>query len=800
MSTNQQGEGKPNPYGKYDLQQRLGQGGMAEVWKAFDTQLQRYVAIKLLHANLQADPDFVARFMREAQLIASLHHPNIVQIHDFQFAQTPEFGTTTAYMVMDYVEGGTLDDYMRGTSARGNIPAPVEILNLFTSISLAIDYAHQKGMIHRDIKPANILLDKRNTIRNPMGEPILTDFGVAKLLGVTSGTLSEAHLGTPLYIAPEQAQGLPGNERSDLYSLGVILYEMVTGVTPFQADTPVGVMAQHINATPRSPSLVNPRIPPALSSVILQSLAKDPNARFPSASAMTAAMATALNMPVSDRLGSRFYATGPTNVATSPATQSPVAATPALSNSGSSAFATPEGATTPNTGQWAPTPTTAAQPHPVSAEARALETPWLSSPTPLLTPAPTPSIPPPAPKKRRKGLYLILATLLIIALLASSVGAYFLFLGGKGVPANAVVGHASFFSSGQLKSDSAQGIADQLGIDLQNISDPQSGKSYYAWLLGDIHPSVEADPLQPPLALPLPILLGKLSVNQGAVHFLYQGDSQHDNLFSVTSRLLITEEDANATPKGPSADHSTWRYYAQIPQTPFGPLHLSGLDHIRHLFYKESGVRDAVLGLAGGLDIWQLRDTEKLLEAAGSARDAWQSTPTDRSQYIRVLDYIDGLPNTQVDLAPGIPVLANLPAAKVGLLDVDPSIKRDFKTNPPPYLKHVPLHLTAVIGAPDSTPEQRKLATQIIQALNNATLWIGQVHQDAHTLANMTDAQLQQPATLALLDDMVTNATYAYLGQLDLTTNTVKPGILQVHYDIQKLATFTITADLPKSL
>jgi serine/threonine protein kinase/Tfp pilus assembly protein PilF len=210
-------------------------------------------------------------------------------------------------MVMDYVEGQTLADYIRTTSARGLPPAPSDIVNLFTSLSLAVDYAHQKGMIHRDIKPANILLDKRNTIFNTsemwqkadtMGEPILTDFGVAKLLGMTASATSATQMGTALYISPEQAQGLPGNALSDIYSLGVILYEIVTGVTPFPRNTSVAVITQHITSTLPSPALINPRVPPALTSVILVCLAKDPEARFQSASAMTNALAQALYVPV----------------------------------------------------------------------------------------------------------------------------------------------------------------------------------------------------------------------------------------------------------------------------------------------------------------------------------------------------------------------------------------------------------------------------------------------------------------------------------------------------------------------
>src|SRR6266516_3611939 len=158
----------PRHLGKYELHELLGRGGMAEVWKAFDTQLRRYVAIKLLHPDLLADPDFMTRFIREAQVIAALHHPNIVQIHDFHTSQPSESNSTSAYMVMDYVEGQTLADYISNTSRQGKFPPPADIVHLFTSISQAVDYAHRQGMIHRDIKPSNILLDKRNTSRNPM--------------------------------------------------------------------------------------------------------------------------------------------------------------------------------------------------------------------------------------------------------------------------------------------------------------------------------------------------------------------------------------------------------------------------------------------------------------------------------------------------------------------------------------------------------------------------------------------------------------------------------------------------------
>ena len=170
----------PKRLGKYELHEKIGRGGVAEVWKAFDTQLHRDVAIKLLHADLRADPEFMTRFSDEARFVAALHHPNIVQIHDFQTTQHLEMNAPIAYMVMDYVEGETLADYIQRTSRAGQFPTPTDIVHLFASISKAIDYAHQEGMIHRDIKPANILLDKRRTGLDSIGEPVLTDFGIAK--------------------------------------------------------------------------------------------------------------------------------------------------------------------------------------------------------------------------------------------------------------------------------------------------------------------------------------------------------------------------------------------------------------------------------------------------------------------------------------------------------------------------------------------------------------------------------------------------------------------------------------------
>jgi len=812
--------------GKYELRERLGQGGMAEVWKAFDTQLQRYVAIKVLHPKLLEDPNFVTRFELEAQLIASLHHPNIVQIHDFQVSRPPESDRTLAYMVMAYIDGETLASYIGHTSAQGKIPSPTEIVNLFTSISLAIDYAHGKGMVHRDIKPANILLDKNNTTRNPMGEPILTDFGLAKLLGASASTFTANQLGTPLYTSPEQARGYPGNERSDLYSLGVILYEMVTGVQPFRGTTPMEVLSQHLNATPTSPVLLNPNIPPALTMVIVTALAKDPNARFASAATMTAAIAESLKVPVPEILGQPAYPRDFQNMPTyigAPISQAGAGMTP--SSSPSLAYSSPT-ALQSSSGGMSPTmdsnssPGAAAPVHSTPQLATSTSSTWQSSSmssggptaaatfpptTPGVSSPPTPPLSPSAPIRRQwKGWYTAVIVLVIVALIGSSLGAFLVLRNKTNQPAVVPGGLAYYLSSGQLDPGSAQGIADQLQIQLQNITNPQAGKSYYAWLLADRHPHVEQPALEPPLQFTLPLLLGKLPVSHGSVSFFYNGDAQHDNLFSISSRLLITEEDTNGTPHGPTADRSTWRYYAEIPQTPYGPNHLSALDHIRHLFYKETKV--GVLGLPGGLDIWLYRNTEKLMEWAISARDDYHAQVSDptviHKLFVSMLDYLDGAPNVHIDVPAGTSLAVDPVASRVALLSVVPAQQQgsDVTNNPPGYLDHVPLHLNAVIRAPDSTPQMRALATEIIQSLNNAGRWLVQTRMLARQLVNMNADQLAQPTTLTMLDNLLSDTTYAYIGQLNPSTNQVAPGVLQVHYDIQKLATLNITPNLPQSI
>ncbi|MBN1122456.1 MAG: protein kinase [Anaerolineae bacterium] len=260
--------------GRYQIIERLGRGGMADVYKAYQPGLDRYVAVKVLHPHLSEDPSFITRFQREAKAVASLRHPNIVQVFDFD-VQVERY-----FMVMEYIEGGkTLKEVLHDLAGRGErLPLP-HTLDICAKLADALDYAHSQGMVHRDIKPANVLLP---TIDNP----VLSDFGIARIIGQTGLTASGAMIGTPAYMSPEQGRGEKADERTDIYALGIVFYEMMTGQPPYDADTPYGVILKHINDPLVPPHKFVEKLPKSVERVVLKSLAKDPLDRYPSAGAM----------------------------------------------------------------------------------------------------------------------------------------------------------------------------------------------------------------------------------------------------------------------------------------------------------------------------------------------------------------------------------------------------------------------------------------------------------------------------------------------------------------------------------
>ncbi len=268
--------------GNYQIIERVGRGGMAEVYKGYHPKLDRHVAIKVLHGFLAEGVDFLARFEREAKAVASLRHENIVQIHDFD-VQDENY-----YMVMEYVDGDTLTDKLKELSkSKSKMPLD-EVLSIIKQVAKALTYAHKRGIIHRDLKPSNILISKN-------GQTFLTDFGIAKIASTTQFTSTGALIGTPTYMSPEQCKGIELTHVSDLYSLGIILYEMLTGEIPYDSETPLSVLQKHI--TEPIPSLYEHRVdlPPSFEKIISTALAKEPEDRYQTADEISKALARAID-------------------------------------------------------------------------------------------------------------------------------------------------------------------------------------------------------------------------------------------------------------------------------------------------------------------------------------------------------------------------------------------------------------------------------------------------------------------------------------------------------------------------
>ncbi len=265
--------------GRYELGTVLGRGGMAEVRRARDQRLGRDVAVKQLRIDLASDPTFQARFRREAQAAAGLNHPNIVAVYDTGEETDPGSGVQVPYIVMELVEGHTLREILR----TGRQIMPAKALEFAQGVLDALSYSHKAGIVHRDIKPANVML-------TPEGQVKVMDFGIARAVADTSATMTQtaAVIGTAQYLSPEQARGETVDSRSDIYSAGCLLYELLVGRPPFQGDSPVSVAYQHVRENPAPPSHLDPEITPAMDAITLKALAKDPADRYQSAAAMRA--------------------------------------------------------------------------------------------------------------------------------------------------------------------------------------------------------------------------------------------------------------------------------------------------------------------------------------------------------------------------------------------------------------------------------------------------------------------------------------------------------------------------------
>jgi beta-lactam-binding protein with PASTA domain/predicted Ser/Thr protein kinase len=263
--------------GRYQVLQRIGSGGMADVWLADDTHLQRQVALKVLHARFAQDREFVERFRREAEAAAGLQHPNIVAVFDRGEIDG------TYYIAMQYLEGSSLKQLIEAGLA------PEQAAALIRQVLEGARFAHRHGVVHRDFKPLNVIVDGE-------GKATVTDFGIAQA-GISDITQAGSVMGTPHYLSPEQAQGFEVTAVSDLYSIGVMLYEALTRRVPFEAESAVAVAMKQVSQAPQRPSSINPQVSPALDAVVMRALEKEPGQRFQSADAFIAAIDAALKDP-----------------------------------------------------------------------------------------------------------------------------------------------------------------------------------------------------------------------------------------------------------------------------------------------------------------------------------------------------------------------------------------------------------------------------------------------------------------------------------------------------------------------
>ncbi len=391
-------------------------------------------------------------------------------------------------------------------------------------------------------------------------------------------------------------------------------------------------------------------------------------------------------------------------------------------------------------------------------------------------------------KRRKRGWLVALLILMMLVVIGAGLGAFFWASRHDShapVPAKkAIVGHAFFTSSEHFDVTSgAPSFDDELQIDLQPVASPSPGKSYYGWLLRDANQLSSTQ-----------IALGPLTLSHGALHLTYI-DPQHANLLGLFSHILITEGDTAQPPEGPSRDAGTWKYSADLPQTPNpnDAHHLSMLNHLRLLLVQDPML--AKVNRPGGSTIWFLQSTGRVAEWAYSARDFWsKDVQSMRNQFIRILDYLDGDTAVQADVPSGTSEQA---PTSIGLLGTNTA---DAQTSlAAGYLNLISAHLSAIAHDPGVPAEKRQFATTIITSINIMRSHLETVHQDAKQLLSMSDAQLLSPSSnaLKLLNDMMAQAFYAYAGQHDPSIADLQSGAVQIQYEIEQLATFDITQYKP---
>ncbi|GCE23980.1 serine/threonine protein kinase [Dictyobacter kobayashii] len=746
---------EPNCFGKYELLEPIGTGGMAQVWKALHPELRRFVAVKILHADLRhVAPGLMTRFINEGQAIAQLHHPNIVQVFDLHIPGPEEEGCEP-YLVMEYVNGPTLDKYIHSTSRASQFPTPEEIVELFASISQALDYAHRKNIVHRDIKPSNILLDSTNTEHNPMGEPILSDFGLVKIIGAQGPTEMGALMGTPLYIAPEQVQGTEVSIKSDLYSLGVILYEICTGTPPFRGDNAYAIMRQHMQDEPTPPSLINPNLPTDIDYIIKHAMAKNPDERFNSATSMTVALANAFHVPIPERIrtktGNSLPPVPPPDPVPSAQPEAPDASSmPTIMSTVAVADAVTTGVTQK------------AAALPVAAQ--------VAAPAPAPVAAPT--------NRLWRNLWPIFVALMIILVIGATLLNKFvtLFPSGATSSANTVVGQMSFYNTGNALDSNHPTINDGIMLHVTNVAPPTAGNVYRAWLYDKQQPENDA------------LLLGVLTIKNGAGTLNYKSPT-HQNLLAAMSGFVITESAPNDQAISPVLQTRTWRYAGNIPDQPNtkDAEHFSQLDHLRHLLAGEHTLD--VRGLRNGIDFWFQHDVEQLQKEATDVKKQ-QDPVVIRQRLTDMLYYMDGpCAASEVQASGHLPAAPEgniLNESKIGLLECTQL------TDIHGHLKHVRLHLAGIVAAPGASDSQIKLANDIDVHMAKFNTLIDNMHTLVIQLGKMNKTGLLAAQNQRNQLDQLGDFSVSTTGWTDPTTKTTEPGVATLCNQIAGLASIDI--------
>lgn len=723
----------PRRLGKYELRNLLGHGNAGEVWKGLDAQTRQDVAVKLLHPDLlQNDPNFITLFMKEWQAITALHHPNIVHVREVDVSRPSEAtNETTPYIVMDYIEGQTtLATVIQRTSRVGTFPPISDIVCLFTCIGAAVDYAHEQHIVHNNIKPSNILLDINNTAHSKDGEPMLTDFGIAHLPGNQNNV-------STLYISPEQVKGEKPNPRSDIYALGVILYEICTGVLPFHGESNMAIMMHHLNTLPTSPMLINSNIPLALSEVILRAMAKDPKTRFATASLLARAFAEAcsveqlpqmtLNKNQASHEEPFFYTTsGALRV---PATQGPP--TPSQPTNGMPSIL----------GVSQPLPNISSK-LPAILGQQSLSKPSIGENT---RPTPIPPQDLPTMKfsstsvvtsawqgkessdlKIRSRNFLspvVLAIIgsLLLLLVVGSLGASLFFRSASTVPPpDAPIGHVFF-------QDDALGQNDMLRIELQNIPNPPQDKRYVAWLRN---------------ITGVPIPLGPLTVHNGAASLFYAGNAQHSNLLAQMQAVFVTVENTgNETPAAPSLNAKV--YQATFPAASF--------QYIQHVLYRMPGY-PADSSLISGLFETIKSTNDKAVSIVDSVQVTGDHALAQR-QAIRIINLLDG---TQFAKSSG-----DLPAALHNLLLVPVGLLSS--PTQPGYIDALTGEVNKILQSAGNNAELRQHAQNVINALTDLKDWVQKMR--TYDVQILKAANIADPAVVKLALQLKQLAQDAYIGR-----------------------------------